>query len=192
MKKLLIPLVLLALGLGGGVGAGLVLAPAPAAEACATPTGAETAYAEPDAAGADAAPCEEEAPAQGEAAEAAAETTSGDYGAAAAGGHEYVKLPNQFVVPLMEEGRVAALMLVSLSVEVPAGSKEAIAPIEPKLRDAFLQALFDHANTDGFEGLFTASGAMRPLRAALLQAAQGATDGLVTDVLIVDLVRDDR
>lgn len=148
-----------------------------------------------------AAPCEEtaeaghgeEAPkdAHGEAPAAAGHGGSG-HGDEVVGGHDYVKLPNQFIVPVMEDGEVAALMLLSLSVEVPAGANDGIASIEPKLRDSFLRVLFDHANTGGFAGMFTASGAMRPLRAALLDAAAAASEGLVTDVLIVDMVREDR
>ncbi len=152
-----------------------------------------------------AAPCEGAAQdahgdeAHGEASSAHGETGHGEtghgeagHGEAPAGGHDYVKLPNQFIVPVVEGGEVAALMLMSLSVEVPAGAKDGIAPIEPKLRDSFLQVLFDHANTGGFAGMFTASSAMRPLRAALVQAAEAASEGLVTDVLIVDMVREDR
>jgi hypothetical protein len=222
MKKLLLPLGLLVVGLGGGVGAGLVLAPpeadAAAAEACAAP-GEEAAAGHGEAAdhgapaaghgGADApgaaeasgaAPCEAAEAGHGEEAhgEAHGEAPAADphggsgRGEAPAGGHDYVKLPNQFIVPVVEGGEVAALMLLSLSVEVPAGTNDAIAPIEPKLRDSFLRVLFDHANTGGFEGMFTAAGAMRPLRAALLDAAAAASEGLVTDVLILDIVREDR
>ena len=36
---------------------------------------------------------------------------------------EYAKLNNQFVVPIVEEGRVAALVVMSLNVEVTAGGR---------------------------------------------------------------------
>ena len=68
---------------------------------------------------------------------------------------EYVKLNNQFVVPVVEDGRVAAMVVLSLSLEVEAGNTEAVYQREPKLRDAFLQVLFDHANVGGFCGSFT-------------------------------------
>ncbi|MBP1805073.1 flagellar basal body-associated FliL family protein [Rubellimicrobium aerolatum] len=190
MKRLLIPLVLLLLGLGGGVGAGLMLAPAPVEEPtaelanpCGVPPGGEAVV-----------PGEEEhAIAEGEHAEGEpaedGEAATGEDGLPT---HDYVKLNNQFVVPLLNEGRVEALVLMSLSLEVPPGKQETTLALEPKLRDAFLQVLFDHANTGGFDGLYTASSAMRGLRSALVRGAQDAVGELVTDVLILDLVRQDK
>lgn len=57
------------------------------------------------------------------------------------GAPEYVKMNNQFVVPVVEGGRVAAMVVLSLSLEVDAGNTEAVYQREPKLRDVFLQAL---------------------------------------------------
>lgn len=169
MKKLLIPLVLLFLGLGGGVGAGLLLKPPPTQEAMASPCGdlpASQGGAKAEAGGGHA----EEAPA------AEAGTSA----------HDYVRLNNQFVVPLLSGGQVASLAMLSLSVEVPAGQQEAVHMMEPKLRDIFLQVLFDHANTGGFDGLFTSQSAMRELRGSLLAAAQEEMGPLVTDIVRQD------
>jgi hypothetical protein len=169
MKSLLLPLVLLLLGLGGGVGAALVLSPA---------TVEETALPNP---------CGEPAAASDSAAaEAVAEEDHDD------SSHTYVRLNNQFVVPLLVDGEVDAMAMLSLSVEIPAGQEEAIHEREPKLRDIFLQVLFDHANTGGFDGLFTGQSAMRELRGSLLDAAQEEMGGLVKNVLITDVVRQDQ
>jgi flagellar protein FliL len=104
---------------------------------------------------------------------------------------EYVKLNNQFVVPVVEDGRVAAMVILSLSLEVTTGSTEAIFQREPKLRDVFLQVLFDHANAGGFKGSFTDGSNMVVLRRALLETAQATMGDIVKDVLIVDIVRQD-
>lgn len=104
---------------------------------------------------------------------------------------EYVKLNNQFVVPIVEEGRVAAMVILSLSLEVTAGSTEAVFAKEPKLRDIFLQVLFDHANAGGFKGSFTDGSNMVMLRHALLETATATMGDMVKDVLIVDIVRQD-
>ncbi|MFL4469476.1 hypothetical protein ACERZ8_06190 [Tateyamaria armeniaca] len=48
---------------------------------------------------------------------------------------EYVKMNNQFVVPVVRGESVQALVVLSLSLEVPAGQKDAIYSREPKLRD---------------------------------------------------------
>ncbi len=104
---------------------------------------------------------------------------------------EYAKLNNQFVIPVVADGRVAALVVMSLNLEVTMGSRTAIFAAEPKLRDRFLQVMFDHANTGGFSGNFTTGTNMRILRDDLLRAAREVSGDRVTDVLVVDLVRQD-
>lgn len=104
---------------------------------------------------------------------------------------DYVKLSNQFVVPVVEAGRVASLVILSLSVEVPAGNSDTIFSREPKLRDVFLQVLFEHANAGGFRGTFTDIAAMGTLRRALKEAAVTALGPMISDVLIVDIARQD-
>lgn len=104
---------------------------------------------------------------------------------------EYVKLNNQFVVPDVENGEVAALVILSISLEVAPGTTEAVYAREPRLRDGFLRVLFDHANAGGFRGAFTRSGNMEALRGALLEVARASMGPAVADVLIIDIVRQD-
>ena len=104
---------------------------------------------------------------------------------------DYVKLNNQFVVPLVEGGRVASMVVLSLSLEVTAGHTADIYAREPKLRDAFLQVLFDHANTGGFRGSFTDGSNLILLRQALKEKAVSVAGDMVTDVLITDIARQD-
>lgn len=105
--------------------------------------------------------------------------------------HEYVKMNNQFVVPVVDGAQVAALVVLSLSLEVPAGQKDAIYAKEPKLRDSFLQVLFDHANIGGFDGAFTNANNLDVLRGALREVAQKDMGEQITDVLIVEIARQD-
>lgn len=169
MKKLLIPIVLLILGAGSGIGAGLFLAPPPA----------ETHLAEN--------PCGE-MPA--DSTNHVAEDDS-DHSETEIGEHEYARLNNQFVIPVVSEEKVTALVVLSLSIEVPVGGKEDIFAHEPKLRDSFLQVLFDHANSGGFDGAFTSTSNMRVLRHSLRDIAQASLGDRVLDVLIVEIVRQD-
>jgi len=104
---------------------------------------------------------------------------------------DYVKLNNQFIVPVLEDGRVVSMVIVSLSLEVAQGTTEKVYAREPKLRDAFLQVLFGHANSGGFRGSFTDAANLVVLRKALLEVAQTTLGDVVTDVLIVDIVRQD-
>jgi len=71
------------------------------------------------------------------------------------------------------------------------GGREAVFSHEPRLRDAFLQVMFDHANIGGFNGAFTSTANMRLLREALQEAADRIMNGHISDVLIVDIVRQD-
>ena len=174
MKKLLLPLVLLLVGVGGGVGAGLFLVPPPEEEQAAT----------------DPLTCPEPAASE-DGAEDGDLVTDSDLGETPGAGRDYAKLNNQFVIPVVEEGQVAALVVMSLSIEVNSGQTEQVYSQEPKLRDGFLQVLFDHANTGGFSGAFTSTSNMRSLRDGLRETAQRILGDAAHDVLIVEIVRQD-
>lgn len=199
----LLPVLFALIGAAAGGAAGYLLRPAPAApEQGAAAAGPHPAGAH---AAADAAPGDTAA-AHGETPDAATPAATGDHGGGAAAaegpaaqgdGHaagevpDYVKLPNQFVVPVVEDGRVAALVILSLSLEVEPGASEAVFAREPRLRDGFLQVLFDHANAGGFRGTFTDGANLVLLRGALREAAAKVLGGQVRDVLISDIVRQD-
>ena len=114
--------------------------------------------------------------------------------APASGDHalkEYVKIANQFVVPIVEEKRVTALVVLSLSLEVMQGQTDSVFVLEPKLRDGFLQLLFEHANSGGFEGSFTETERLAVIRRGLLDVARRVLGPGVSDVLITDIMRQD-
>ena len=107
-------------------------------------------------------------------------------------GREYVKLNNQFIVPVVDDDRVRALIVAALSVEVKTGQSETVYAKEPKLRDVFLQVLMDHANIGGFEGNFTTGERMTMLRTALMEAARPVLGSDISDVLITEIARQDN
>lgn len=104
---------------------------------------------------------------------------------------EYVKLPNQFIVPVMQRGKVGSIVILSLSLEVKNGATAEVYTVEPKLRDVLLQVMFDHANSGGFDGAYTDGANLLLLRKALLEAAKGVLKDTVSDVLIADIMRQD-
>jgi hypothetical protein len=178
MRKLL-PVILALLGLGGGVGAGLALRPAPQEIVEIAPCG-ETPAAEAGTPGGD----HGEADGRG-GSEADPEAEDGQSTS------EFVKLNNQFIVPVVDERQVSALVILSMSLEVAPGGSENVYRVEPKLRDQFLRVLFDHANSGGFDGNFTATGNMEILRNALIEVARKQLGAAVKDVLIENIVRQD-
>ncbi len=101
----------------------------------------------------------------------------------------YIAMKNQFVVPVIRDERVRSLVVLSLSLETTPENGETIFTREPKLRDVFLQVLFDHSHIGGFDGAFTESRRMSVLKAALLEAAQSVMGSTITDVIITDIVR---
>ncbi len=176
MKKLL-PILLLLLGGGGGVAAGYFLRPPPAepeAEVVAACEG-ETCPEVPPA----------EAPPEGEAAAPEGEAAAPESGT----GPEYVALQRQMIVPIVSDDQVISLVVLSLSIEVEAGFSNDVYDREPKLRDAFLQVLFRHANTGGFSGDFTSGEKMADLRRALNSAAAQVLGPVAIQVLVTDILR---
>ncbi|PTX57570.1 flagellar basal body-associated protein FliL [Litoreibacter ponti] len=164
MSKIL-PILMLLIGLGAGVGAGLALRPPPV---------------EPEVA-------VEEQPDETDAEEEV------DLGTPGATPEEpgYVKMNNQFIVPVIEKDKVVSLVVLSITLETDVASTEDVYSREPKLRDAFLQDLFDHAYLGGFSGVYTSSNMMDTLRASLLRSSRRIVGETVTKVLITDIVRQD-
>lgn len=170
MAKLL-PILFLILGTGAGVGAGVFLAPG----------------------GDDTRAAAQEQPDDpiGQGPVAAPQETRGAGTDDMGSGREYVRMNNQFVVPVVSDERVTALVVLSLSLEIEAGRSEAVYAQEPKLRDLFLQVLFDHANMGGFNGAFTSANMLDVLRMSLLEAARGQLGSTIRQILIIDIARQD-
>ncbi len=163
MIKKLFPLVFLIVGLAVGVSAGLALAPAKS-----DLDGAETD--------------------QSEAKKPKPDKPQKDDTAKA---YEYFKLTKQFVVPVVADDEITALVTMTLSLEANPGIAETFYDMEPRLRDGFLQVLFDHANIGGFDGSFTTSDNLATLRRSLLEVARKDLGQDISRVLILSVNRQD-
>jgi flagellar FliL protein len=176
MMKILIPLVMILVGAGAGIGAGLTLKPAPkenAAEAvleCTCDDDAKLLHVD------DIKPKPEKE-----------ESDQPDHIA-----FEYVKLDNQFIVPIIRDEQVTAIVIIALTLEVDAGTTGPVYTLEPKLRDSFLQALFDHSSIGGFSGSFANTENLLRLRRSLLETAIKIIGPNVNDVLVTDIARQDN
>jgi len=100
---------------------------------------------------------------------------------------DWFRFPNQFFVPILRNGTLSAVMILSLSIEMPAAARERIEAQEHRLRDALLNALMIEANTGAFDGNFTSEPALQRLRDALLAAGQKAAGPDVRRILIEDI-----
>lgn len=175
MAKIL-PILIVLIGLAAGVGAGIFLRPAPAEMA-----GCEATVT--DGHGASEAECTPE-----DTPEAPSDEHGSDIDLSNV---QYVKLSNQFVVPVVKDDAVSAMVVISLSIETTPAMADTVYLLEPKLRDALLRVMFLHANSGGFEGQFTRGESMKDLRGSLLEAARVVLGSLVSDVLITDILRQD-
>ena len=164
--KFILPLILFLVGSGAGVGAGIFLSPKPIEPPQEDPS-AETEK-----------ETSEEKPAEDE--------ISTD------GVREYVDLSNQFVIPIVQNKKISSMVVLSLSVEVTEGNTEKVYETEPRLRDAFLRALFDFSNIGGFDGAFTDNSNLDILRRSLRDTGRKTMGkDVVTDVLISEIARQD-
>lgn len=103
----------------------------------------------------------------------------------------YVKLSKQFVVPVVKDGKVSSMVVMSLSIETTPEVGDIVFRREPKLRDALLSVMFLHANSGGFDGQFTGGEAMRDLRGSLLEATRDIIGDDIYSVLVTDILRQD-
>ncbi len=195
MIKKFLPLLLSLIGVGAGVGAGIFLRPAETGNMAESVNDATL---EARSEGADAEKPTKDADHTGGQG-AKVKTASSGLNLAKGESHddalaesEYVKMNNQFVVPIVSDERVVAMVVLALSIEVPTGYSDAVFRREPKMRDSFLQVLFDHANMGGFDGSFTSAQVLGQLRTALREVAQkDLGEEVVRDVLIVEIARQD-
>ncbi|MCL3881695.1 flagellar basal body-associated FliL family protein [Marivita sp. GX14005] len=161
MIKKLFPLVSLLLGLAAGGGAAIFLAPPPEAPA-----------ADPDAAAA------KLEPAPATEAESAKDT-------------EIVKLPNQFVVPVILNNRVRAMVILSIALEVETGLADQVRRLEPKLRDEFIEELFGLAALGGFKDELISRKTLELVKDALSHRAKAVLGGKPATILVTDMARQD-
>lgn len=205
LRKLLPVLLSLAAFIGGAAGGEMLRRPAAPVEAAAgaPEQGHDATAASPDTAKGGAEHAELPASAQDSPqADHAAPAGHGGTGAegGTAGGHgasgdvpaiAWFEFPQQFLVPVLHDGRLDSTMILSLSLEMPGTARETVHAHEIKLRDALLRQLLIHANTGGFDGNFTSEAHLRKLRADLTAVAQGVIPG-ITAVLIGDIGRQER
>lgn len=182
MKTIVMVIAASVLGLLGGGGAGLFLKGPPPPE---PETAADPAQPQPDIAGSNEPP----PPPENAVSSDMAEMTDADDEDQPK--RDFVKLEKQFVVPVLEDERVSSLVVLSLAIEVDEGATDVVFSREPKLRDAFLQALFTHAQSRGFDGAFTARHRLDDLRRALVAAARDVLGGMAHNVLLTNIVRQD-
>ncbi len=170
MQKI-IALVIVLFGVGGGLALGLALRPGDPASG---PLGAAGEH--------------------GAAASTGDELGGGDGSDAGQDGEagaerSYVKLGRQIIIPIVKEGTTEALMMFDLVLDVPLSLTERAQAARPRLRDAFLRALFEMSYAGAFSNTYTDERIIEELRQNLRAAARRLLGDEVAEVLILDIIR---
>ncbi|MFA8386133.1 MAG: flagellar basal body-associated protein FliL [Pelagibaca sp.] len=163
MLKKIMPLFALLFGLAGGGAAAIFLAPPP----------------------------DDEPMSQATAPDAQTETSQDVLQNGASDSFEIVKLPSQFVVPVIMDNRVRAMVILTVALEVEVGQGDRVRALEPKLRDEFLAELFGLAALDGFKDEMISRTTLELVKRALSVRSIEVLGLQNVNVLVTDMARQD-
>ena len=104
----------------------------------------------------------------------------------------FFKFKRQFVVPVMTRGKIAALVIMNLSLELNSEIPENIYTLEPKLRDALTRELLSLSNKGVFGANLTSAESYEDVRRTLLSAVTAVTPEGIQDILILDIARQEQ
>jgi len=104
-------------------------------------------------------------------------------------GGDFVRFERQVVIPVVDGDRTQALMLFSIALQMRPGAGEAVYAVKPKLIDAFLRDLFALSHTGAFLSSYTDERVLDEVRAKLLDSARAIVGEDVTDVLLLEVMR---
>ncbi len=104
----------------------------------------------------------------------------------------YMKFKRQFVVPIMDKGKIHSLVILNINLELDKSAPQSAYTLEPKLRDAIMRELLALSHQGAFSDDLTSSATYDKLRASLLAASQEVLKKGVKNVLILDLMRQDQ
>lgn len=104
---------------------------------------------------------------------------------------EYLEFRRQFIVPVVRENGVKAMMVLDLSLEMETGTASSAYSYEPKLRAALLETLFALSHTGLFSGEITAPEVTEVMEERLIVTARSVVGDKARHVLILGVVRQD-
>jgi hypothetical protein len=112
--------------------------------------------------------------------------------ASASGKTSYLKFDRQFVVPVMTRGKIDALVIMNLNLELDSNAPGNAYTLEPKLRDAITRELLGLSNDGVFGKDLTSAESYETLRRTLLLASKTVIPDGVRDILILDIARQEQ
>ncbi len=104
---------------------------------------------------------------------------------------EYLEFRRQFIVPVVRENGVKAMLVLDLSLEMEPGTSSGAYSYEPKLRAALLETLFALSHTGLFSGEITAPEVTEVMEERLLITSRSVIGDKAKHVLTLGIVRQD-
>lgn len=101
----------------------------------------------------------------------------------------YYAFKRPFIVPVVHDGEVSALVMLSVTVEMAESAKKDAAKREAKARDRFMRVLMALSHEGYFAGDITDPERFAEVRARLTAKAGEVYGESVADVLITDYAR---
>ena len=113
-------------------------------------------------------------------------------------GHEekdtngYFDFQRNFIIPIIGENRVDALVLLTVSVELDAAKIDEVRTREPRIRDAFMKTLLTLSHEGVLSQDITDPDVYTIIQERLLKTAKDVVDEDVESILLVDFARQDQ
>jgi len=112
--------------------------------------------------------------------------------AVGSGQASYIKFKRQFVVPVMTRGKIEALVIMNLNLELNSDAPSNAYSLEPKLRDAITRELLALSNQGIFGDNLTSAESYENIRKTLLSACEQILPEGIQDILILDIARQEQ
>jgi len=111
--------------------------------------------------------------------------------ASSSGDSAYYKFSREFVVPIMRDGQVKSLVILHINLENDPSVSEKLFSEDPKLRDNIMTTLIGLSNDGRTLERPTEINNFETIRAMLLMSLRDSVSDGITNVLIVDMAKQD-
>ncbi len=119
--------------------------------------------------------------------------TKGDHGKSDGPVSEvsFYKFSREFVVPIIRDSRVDALVILNISLEVEGDTAQKLFTLDPKLRDNIMSTLIVLSNEPGLFDNMTQVENYERIRSAVLENLRNVIPEGINNVLILDFAKQD-
>jgi len=103
----------------------------------------------------------------------------------------YYKFSREFVIPIMRDGQVTALVILHIQLEVDSSIESSLFSMEPKLRDNIMTTLVEISHDGHLFDNLTEPESYESIRALVLEGLKTVKSEGIENILILDMARQD-